>query len=270
MGTTESNRPEGSVRSRSPESTSQQPKQKLPIQQRVVAEPSSLPLITQTWGMPDIDLAITPANAKCQRYLSRTPFPSAEVIDCLKHPWNFRLGYIFPPTPLIARFLLRLKRSTSTVLAVIPFWPRRPWFTTLLQLSIENPLLLPITADFHFQRQISSSGTRETTSDGMEAERSRFLDQGCSQKVVEKLLQARKATTNSTYRRIWGNFISFAQQQSWNTSSPEVSQILKFLQSGQEKGLGPNTLKVQVSALSAMTELNGPKTLSSCSSKKPV
>lgn len=78
-------------------------------------------LITQTWGMPYIDLASTPAKAKCQRYLTRASYRSAEGIDCLQNPWDFRLGYVFPPTPLIASFLLRLKRSTSTVIAVIPF-----------------------------------------------------------------------------------------------------------------------------------------------------
>lgn len=111
-------------------------------------------LITQTWGIPDIDLAATPVNTKCQRYLARIPFPSAEGTDCLQHDWNFRLGYIFPPTPLIPRFLLRLKRSKATVLAVLPFWPRRPWFTTLLQLSTAEPLTLPMTADILSQGQL--------------------------------------------------------------------------------------------------------------------
>lgn len=76
-------------------------------------------LITQTWGIPDIDLAATPVN-----------------------------------TPLIPRFLLRLKRSKATVLAVLPFWPRRPWFTTLLQLSTAEPLTLPMTADILSQGQL--------------------------------------------------------------------------------------------------------------------
>lgn len=108
-------------------------------------------LITKNRGIPDIDLATATENTKCQRYLSRAAYPSAEEIDCLKHLWNFQLGYIFPPTPVIARFLFLLKRSTSTVIAVIPFWPRRPWITMPMQMNTENPLPLPVTPDLLFQ-----------------------------------------------------------------------------------------------------------------------
>lgn len=109
--------------------------------------PQAYALISRTWGSPEIDLAATPENAKCRRFLSRIPFPLAEGANCLLHPWNFQLGYIFPPTPLIARFLLRLKESSALVVAVIPFWPRRPWFTTLMQLNTADPLPLPLSPD---------------------------------------------------------------------------------------------------------------------------
>lgn len=93
----------------------------------------------------------------------------------------------------------------------------------------------------------------EAASNSLEIERAKFLVQGCSQKVVDTLLQARKCTTNNTYRKIWEKFLSVAQQQSWNSSSPTVSQSLEFLQLGLDKGLGSSTLKVHVSTLSAMT-----------------
>ena len=111
-------------------------------------------ILTEAWGTPEIDLAATPANAKCVKFLSRVPFPTAEGTDCLLHPWDFNLGYIFPPTPLIARFLSRLRRSSVTVIAVIPFWPRRPWFTTLLQLNTRPPIHLPVSADLLHQGQL--------------------------------------------------------------------------------------------------------------------
>lgn len=106
--------------------------------------PQAFALITCKWGIPDIDLAATPEN-KCLRFSARNDYPTAAGIDCLRHPWEFHLGYIFPPIPLIARFLARLRNSTSTVIAVLPFWPRRPWFTTILQLNTEEPLPLPLS-----------------------------------------------------------------------------------------------------------------------------
>lgn len=104
-------------------------------------------LLTRKWGIPDMDLAATPENSKCSRFLSRATYPTAAGIDCLHHPWSFHLGYIFPPISLIARFLARLRRWTSIVIAVLPFWPRRPWFATILQLNTEEPFPLPVTPD---------------------------------------------------------------------------------------------------------------------------
>lgn len=99
----------------------------------------------------------------------------------------------------------------------------------------------------------ATSESREIAPSGLETERSRFLDQGCSQKVVETLLLARKSSTNHTYERVWGKFSSFAQEQGWDPSSPSAIQVLEFLQSGLDKGLRSSTLKVQVSAISALT-----------------
>lgn len=86
--------------------------------------------------------------------------------------------------------------------------PRRP-----ITSSCDSGLTLP--------RSIPSSGPGETTLDGMEVERNRLLEQGFSQEVVSTLLQARKGTTNTTYRRIWERFTSMAQQRNWNPLSPD-------------------------------------------------
>lgn len=70
---------------------------------------------------------------------------------------------------------------------------------------------------------------------------------------METLLQARRSFTNSLYQKIWQSFLLVAQQLSWNPVFSEVTQVLNFLQMGLNKGLSSNTIKVQPSALSAMT-----------------
>lgn len=106
---------------------------------------------------------------------------------------------------------------------------------------------------FAISRPISTPGSREVASDGMEVERVRLREQGCSQEVISTLMQARKNTTNNTYTRIWNKFFTMAQQKGWDPIAPEPSQLLEFLQSGINKGLSSSTLKLQVSALSAKT-----------------
>lgn len=99
--------------------------------------------ICQQWGNPQWDLFASPQNAKTPLFFTRCPARESAGVDALVQPWSFRVGYAFPPTPLILRFLQRLTGEEVTILAVIPYWPRRPWFTLLTQLSLCNPLALP-------------------------------------------------------------------------------------------------------------------------------
>lgn len=85
----------------------------------------------------------------------------------------------------------------------------------------------------------TSSKPGEAASDGLEAERARFLDQGCSQKEVETLLPGQKAYHQQHLQEgLEKFFFTFAQQQGWDSASPSACQILEFLQSGLENGLG--------------------------------
>lgn len=85
-------------------------------------------------------------------------------------------------------------------------------------------------------------------------EQKRLGSLGCSHKVVQTLLQARKSSTNATYYRVWKKFTQLAESSQFNPLDPGVHNILLFLQSGLDLGLGLNTLKVQVSALSVLTD----------------
>ncbi|XP_071987834.1 uncharacterized protein [Engystomops pustulosus] len=73
---------------------------------------------------------------------------------------------------------------------------------------------------------------------------------GLSYKVIKTLKNSRKPVTHAIYLKIWKKFCSWSKDMP-NQDSPNVCQILDFLQDGFEKGLRPSTLKVQVLALSA-------------------
>lgn len=151
------------------------------------------------------------------------------------------------------RFLSRLRRSSASEIAVIPFWPRRPWFHDPTPAQPGGSPTTPADSGSTLPSSVLSSSSGETAPNGMEVERNRFLEQGSSQEVVSTLLQARKCMTNVTYDRIWEKFASMAQQNSWDPLSPEAPQVLKFMQAGLTRGLSSSTLEVQISALSAKT-----------------
>ncbi|XP_071973453.1 uncharacterized protein [Engystomops pustulosus] len=80
---------------------------------------------------------------------------------------------------------------------------------------------------------------------------SAFLNtKGLSFKVIKTLRNSRKPVTHAIYLKIWKKFCAWCKDHP-NQDSPNICQVLDFLQEGFDKGLRPSTLKVQVSALSA-------------------
>ncbi|XP_071967800.1 uncharacterized protein [Engystomops pustulosus] len=86
---------------------------------------------------------------------------------------------------------------------------------------------------------------------GLDPERSLLKSRGLSDKVITTMKASRKPVTFAIYNKIWKKFMSFCGSSQPNQTSPNISQILDFLQSGFDKGLKTSTLKVQISALSA-------------------
>ncbi|KAG8537393.1 hypothetical protein GDO81_024595 [Engystomops pustulosus] len=86
---------------------------------------------------------------------------------------------------------------------------------------------------------------------GVDPERMLLIAKGLSSKVISTLKASRKPVTHKIYARIWGKFVSFCGRTPPNQLSPNISQVLDFLQAGFDKGLKTSSLKVQISALSA-------------------
>ncbi|XP_066448359.1 uncharacterized protein [Eleutherodactylus coqui] len=95
---------------------------------------------------------------------------------------------------------------------------------------------------------------RQTPFNGMALEESSLRKKGFSEKVVETLMSSRKKTTHLIYQKVWRKFSSWRQGRDRGDSIPDTPLILEFLQEGLEMGLSPSTLKVQVSALSAICD----------------
>ena len=107
--------------------------------------------IVDRWGTPQIDLFASQVNAKVPRFFSLNRLDQAEGLDALAQRWSFRLCYAFPPIQIIPLVLKKLQEERTTLILVVPFWPKRPWFSSLLDLAIEGHWLLPVRRDLLFQ-----------------------------------------------------------------------------------------------------------------------
>ncbi|KAG8578093.1 hypothetical protein GDO81_010379 [Engystomops pustulosus] len=81
---------------------------------------------------------------------------------------------------------------------------------------------------------------------GLDPEWGLLRSKGLSDSVISTLKASRKPITFAIYSKIWRRFVSFCGTVTPNQLSPNISQVLDFLQAGFEKGLKTNTLKHQL------------------------
>ena len=59
--------------------------------------------------------------------------------------WKPHYFYAFPPFSLLATCLQKIEQDQSIVILIFPMWTIQPWFTLLLNLLIDSPLVLSQT-----------------------------------------------------------------------------------------------------------------------------
>ena len=101
--------------------------------------------ILERWSMFDIDLFPSRLNFKVPQYVSWRPDPGAEFINAFLMNWKPHYFYVFPPFSLRATCLQTIEQDQSTGILIVPMWTTQPWFTLLLNLLTDNPLVLPQT-----------------------------------------------------------------------------------------------------------------------------
>ena len=97
------------------------------------------------WGTPQVDLFASSQNHKLQAWFSRQPQPGATAVDALNQSWKGLFVYAFPPTNLIPQFLTKIMVDrVEAAILVAPYWPKRPWFTTVQELALGPAWILPL------------------------------------------------------------------------------------------------------------------------------
>lgn len=92
---------------------------------------------------PTIDWFASYNSHLCPRYVSRCPDPRAVAVDALRQPWHGEFGLFVPPINLLSRVVSRIARQHAHGIVVVPAWPSRPWWSTLMSLTTCRPLPLP-------------------------------------------------------------------------------------------------------------------------------
>ena len=91
-----------------------------------------------------LDLFATSLNHQCSLYFSPYHDPKALGTDAFLQAWDGYQVFAFPLWSLILRVLKKLRSSSGVLMTLVaPWWPQRPWFPELLDLTIDGPVQLP-------------------------------------------------------------------------------------------------------------------------------
>ena len=99
------------------------------------------------WNKPLIDLFASAQNHKTPVFCTWFPSQEALAVDALSIPWEGMFAYAFPPIGLILKVLEHMSQYNCQLMLIVPLWPRRHWYTKLLQLVIDFPRSLPLRED---------------------------------------------------------------------------------------------------------------------------
>jgi hypothetical protein len=76
-------------------------------------------------------------------YVAWRPDPGAKFTDAFCVNWEPYFFYGFPPFSLIAQCLKKIEEDKATGVLIVPYWTTQAWFTILMNLLIDNPVVLP-------------------------------------------------------------------------------------------------------------------------------
>ena len=90
-----------------------------------------------------IDCFASRLNYKLPSFISWHFDPLSCSVNAFAENWSENV-YLFPPLPLINRVISKfISDNVFQGLLITPFWPSSPWYSSLLNILIESPFLLP-------------------------------------------------------------------------------------------------------------------------------
>ena len=98
--------------------------------------------IVRRHGTPDVDLMASNTSRKTPFFYSWSREDTeALALDSLSQDINWagwELPYLFPPFSLIGSCLNKIRdQEVSRVVMVLPYWPGKPWFSTMQEMLID-------------------------------------------------------------------------------------------------------------------------------------
>ena len=170
--------------------------------------------------------------------------------------WEEYYFYAFPPFSLIATCLQKIEQDQATGVILVPFWQTQPWFTTLLDLLIDNPVFLPQLNDLLTQSHNNALHPLRKQLKLMACKVSGKASSSATYQIRLQqyiILQSWPDGTQEQYKLYIKQWIDFCCERQADPYNPPLTTVLDFLVNLHEKGLKYTTINTARSAISAIT-----------------
>ncbi len=186
-------------------------------------------LLFDIWHEPTVDLFATQLNNKVEAFFSRLPDPLALQGNSLQADWSKCLLYMYPQVPLLSFGLHKVIRGEAQVIAILPWCFWRGWFSLVLQLLVDLPVMLPECDGF----LLAPDGTEFPDLRELCLAAWRLSGDPCSRGVsrdaAATICAAPRPLTWALYHAKWRSFCRWCSQQEKDPLHPSIRTVLSYL-----------------------------------------
>ena len=222
-------------------------------------DPSVFERITEHWGKPNLDLFASYINFQFKPYISWKPDPDAQTVNAFTFSWHDAFMYIFPPFPSYHGTSTeenqggqRQSHSYSSIMADSTMVASPVSADVRTALTVAEPQEL---ANSTIQPRNNPPPLAKTAFDSMSIIRNCLQLQGISARAQEIILASWRSGTKKQYKVYLNSWISFCKRKNFSPLAPKLSQVLEFLTTLFDSGLGYSGMNTARSALSAVAEI---------------
>ena len=210
--------------------------------------------LDKLWVPFELDLFASRLNFKVSSYVSWKPDPGAKYVNAFFVSWKEYYFYAFPPFSVIAACLQKIEQDQATGVLLVPVWQTQPWFTPLLHLLVDNPVLLPHSRCLLTQPHNHALHPLRNQLKLMACKLSResLQQRSVSDKATAIILKSWSDGTQKQYRPYIKQWIDFCSKWKADPYNPPLTAVLDFLVSLHDKGLTYTTINTARSAISAV------------------
>ena len=177
-------------------------------------------------------------------------------MDAFTVNWRSYLCYLFSPFSLLPRALQKIQVEQVEALTVALYWPTQPWFSQILNLVAQEPLIYKPTATNLVSPQDPKAISRKTVTDGGSIIREKYRKLGYSENKRNILLASWRPGTLKNYSKYIDLWKEFASMNSFNIFSNRVQNVLDFLSKFLSDGHSDSQINTASSALSSIVTIN--------------